>query len=73
MPIVYYLGGPADLTKRNHSERLFNHDQMRIPILPALDSLNRPIAKLADTRYNFYRLQQIGTDLFVGIHEKDSQ
>ena len=72
MAIVYYIGGPADLTKRNHSERLYQHDYVRFPLsLPIMPRTPAPFHH--SMRYSNYRLQQIGTDLFVGIYDKDSE
>lgn len=64
MSHVYYIGGPADLTKRYHSERLFHHDLLRFDV-PQLYSPT-PNQKPQNRSAN-YRLQQLGPDLFVGI------
>lgn len=70
MPHVYYIGGPADLTKRAHSERLFNHDLLRVTPLASYPAYGD--AEKAMTRSANYRLQQIGPDLFIGVYDRNS-
>ena len=80
MPAVYYIGGPADLTKQTIAERLYSGDIRLVPIMQKLSG--RPISgddpidieKMSE-RLTFktasYLLQQVANHTFIALHQGD--
>lgn len=72
---VYYIGGPADLTKQVVTSRLHTYDTLKFAILPPFKFSPEEMTneKFVEIKYAIYEVTQMKENIFVATYMEHEQ